>query len=76
MKKAKYRYIGAGNYLIGIPARDLTEDDLKGLDIEDLERSGLYLAPQGDEVIETHMKTGASENFSLKQQEKNDHGRN
>ena len=38
-----YRYIGRGEWLPGIPTRDLTAADLAGVDIERLEASGLYL---------------------------------
>ena len=36
-----YKYIGDGSYLQGVPARDLTEDDLDAL-------KGLYTEPVGD----------------------------
>jgi hypothetical protein len=40
-----YRYRGDGTFLVGIPARDLTSDDVSALDaaaIEAIESSGLY----------------------------------
>lgn len=38
------RYIGQGSYLVGVPARDLAEDDLRELSYtrRELLRSGLY----------------------------------
>ena len=47
-KHTAYSYIGDGAYLMGVPARDLTEGDLaeilerEGLTREDVEASGLY----------------------------------
>lgn len=47
-KHTAYRYIAAGAYVVGIPARDLTEADLaeilerEGLTRDDVEASGLY----------------------------------
>lgn len=41
-----YSYVGDGSYFHGVPARDLTKDDLDALPAEvtkkDLEASGLY----------------------------------
>jgi len=37
-----YRYVGAGAFLSGIPARDLTSADVATLDVELIESSGLY----------------------------------
>ena len=36
-----YRYVGEGTYLHGVPARDLTDDDLEAL-------KGLYTEQVGD----------------------------
>ena len=38
----KMKYIGNGNFLIGIPARDLSADEVKRLGKDRLEKSGLY----------------------------------
>jgi len=40
----KYKYIGKGAWLTGIPARDLTDVDLLDFEIDEkvLEKSGLY----------------------------------
>jgi hypothetical protein len=40
-----YRYVGNGDHFAGIPARDLTKDDLSGLSDEDkknVTKSGVY----------------------------------
>jgi hypothetical protein len=37
-----YVYKGDGDHLPGIPARDLTADDLESVDVKQLEASGLY----------------------------------
>ena len=37
-----YVYKGQGGFMPGIPARDLVQEDLEGLDVELLEPSGLY----------------------------------
>lgn len=40
-----YRYVGNGDHFSGIPARDLTKDDVDGLDSETkkaLTKSGVY----------------------------------
>lgn len=46
-----YVYIGAGEYMIGIPARDMTQTDIDGLGLtaEGLIATGLYKA--ADEPI-------------------------
>lgn len=54
-KHTVYRYVGPG-YVVGIPARDLTEADLagiwerEGLTRVDVEASGLYVAEEMVEV--------------------------
>ena len=35
------KYIGPG-YIVGIPARDLTDDELKKLNLKELIQSGIY----------------------------------
>jgi len=37
-----YRYVGNGDHLPGIPARDLTAEDLATLPQDEIEASGLY----------------------------------
>jgi len=60
----KLIYIGNGAALIGIPARDLNEDDiaalLEGLTIDDLLASGLYKRT-GENVKSYTIETGDSE---------------
>lgn len=38
----KVRYIGNGNFVIGLPARDLNADEVRKFGIERLLKSGLY----------------------------------
>ena len=39
------KYVGKGNYLIGVPARDLSDEEVEklGLDKKVLIKSGLYI---------------------------------
>lgn len=37
-----YRYVGSGDHIPGIPARDLTDEDLATLPQDEIEASGLY----------------------------------
>lgn len=59
MDKVVYRYVGLGEILPGIPARDLTQADIDRLKKEgaaalaDLEESAMYVA-------ETKAKAGAA----------------
>lgn len=56
-RKVKFRYIGKGEFYQGIPARDLTEEDVARLDKEQqavLAASPLY------QKIETAQKTEAT----------------
>jgi hypothetical protein len=39
---AKLKYIGNGAALIAVPARDLTEEEVKKFDVDALLKSGLY----------------------------------
>lgn len=42
---ADYKYVGKGDYITGVPARDLEDDEVKALDKETraaLTASGLY----------------------------------
>ena len=45
-------YIGGGRYLIGIPARDLTDEEIKGLALTEKEliETGLYKKKEVGEV--------------------------
>ncbi len=40
----KLRYVGAGGYLVGVPTRDLSDEEIadRGLDRSELLQSGLY----------------------------------
>lgn len=38
----RYRYVGAGAFVHGVPARDLADADLADIDVPELEASGLY----------------------------------
>ena len=48
------RYIGRGDWIFGVPARDLTARDFaeRELDAEALVRSGLYVEAEEDAVAE------------------------
>lgn len=37
-----YKYVGDGAAIVGIPARDLSKDEVKELDKDLIEKSGLY----------------------------------
>lgn len=72
------RYIGNGSWLPGVPARDLSDQDVKSgpLSEAELVASGLYekvhSTPKGPSVSsgsETRMKTGGSENKSARNDE-------
>lgn len=38
----EYRYVGNGDHSPGIPARDLTGEDVANLSVDEIEASGLY----------------------------------
>jgi len=42
---AKLKYIGKGTFLVGVPSRDLTAEEVKKFDADWLLASGLYEAP-------------------------------
>ena len=44
------KYIGKGNYLIGIPARDLTREEVSHFGKARLLASGLYIEPKAAKV--------------------------
>lgn len=41
MSKVAFKYVGSG-FIPGIPARDITEDEVENFDINALEGSGLW----------------------------------
>jgi hypothetical protein len=45
-KKIALIYIGGGDWLPGVPARDLTIEEIEGLDVDHLIKSGLYKEPE------------------------------
>ncbi len=45
-RKPALLYIGDGSWLPGIPAQDLTIEELEGLDVDRLIASGLYKEPE------------------------------
>jgi hypothetical protein len=46
----KLKYIGHGEALPDIPARDLTEEECEKLDVQFLIKSGLYKPAESEEV--------------------------
>ncbi len=46
MTKIALKYIGDGSFLVGIPARDLTSDEVKTYNEKLLLDSGLYAKPK------------------------------
>lgn len=43
-KPAVLRYVGSGSFVIGVPARDLTADDLDGLKAQDADAAEMAAA--------------------------------
>lgn len=60
------QYIGGGSFLPGVPARDLTPDDVSGCDYTQTQliNSGLYRKLAGKAAKSTHLKRGGSDNHS------------
>lgn len=56
----KYTYIGKGSAIIGVPARDLTEEDCKAFEIDEAEviASGLYKKVETPKAEKKDKKAG------------------
>jgi len=57
------RYVGGGGFLVGVPARDLTEDEVKGggWDRGEMVGSGLYVDESANERVSQSASQRVSE---------------